>query len=342
VSTETRTVRPFVGVEGLEDALEGSVLHFGLDRCPGAGDNRDILVDLLPEEFLRRSISLEWAPDDEAFSVLKKQMAKSAEEAGIKLAALSLWVIAENAYMKHSDPVFKCSLDKLKTLERKVDLVDLIDGNKARAPAFLCPSSGFRVTAYILLSQPRKRTPLSPHLIGTWLAKSKFGVHTSASQGGFSMTPLTKEEREKLGLPKQTMRFFEFGDHNVFEPHSGQNPPLFYVDDGLLSQLQAHKTPPSEAIQLQLALDMQLAIIRQALVEINSGDGGERDRNYDDVKTSLVGGLIRAAAGPGATGKARDIWLEHLRDQPEKVIAGLEDRINVRKSILGMFVEDAS
>lgn len=193
MSRETRTIRPFVGVEALGRAFDRSLLHFGKETCPPGGNQ---VVEISPQEFLARQVTLSLAPDDESFEMFKEELRMAADEAGLPLEALSLLIVARSAFLGITDTVLNRSLDDLVDLQRRIDLV----GSK-RSPALRAPFGGFVVEAFLYLERPLEAQPLRPHRRGTWLAKARYGISTSLGPAVLPITPLTEETRARLRLP---------------------------------------------------------------------------------------------------------------------------------------------
>jgi hypothetical protein len=317
MSKETRTVRPFTGIAEIEGILDEALVDFGLDTCLANGS---LIVDLPAREFLVRPVVIQWAADQAAFEDFRERLKAGARNAGIELADLEMVIVASTPFLKVADVVFAHALGQLDELEQTIDLTAT-----TRSAAFSAPYSGFRVDAYVLLARDLPPKLLRPHLRGTWLAWSQFRVDTTQGPAVLPPTALTAEVRNRLGLLPRTVKFLDFGDHEVIEPYGQQEQPIFYVDEKLLAQLNARRTSPaSKALQLQLALDFVSAVIRRA-----SATTELDDMSYEDVRSSLLGNVVRIAAGPGATDQDRNRLVIQVRTDTEKVIARAEHFIDL-------------
>jgi hypothetical protein len=323
MSSETRTIRPFVGIDALASVLDEAALYVGQESCSA---NQSLVVDLAPHELLLRPVSIEWATDEQGLEGFRKRFADAADTASLPLNALSIVVVASSPFLKIAEIVFDQRMTDLATLPRLVDLT----GDR-RSDALATPFNGFAVDAYVILAKDVRPKPLRPYRRGTWIAWSHFRVETSNAPALLPPTPLTDEVRERFRLGAKTIRFFYFGDHNVLEPYADQERPVFYIDDKLLAQLSARrKSPASKAFQLQLAQDFTTAVLRRASVDRALGEV-----SYDDVRTSLLGSVVRVAAGPGATDEDRTRLLGQVRDDLEYVIARAEHFIDVASGYVG-------
>lgn len=330
MSTETRTIRPFTGLAGLEDVLENATLHFGQDVVHANGG---IAADTTPHEFLLRPVNLEWSPSDELFEDFKEEIVERTKRADIPLDSLALVVVASSTFLKIADIVFQLPVNQIEQLTRFTNLTE-----PSRPRAFSTPFSGFTVGTYLLLSRDLPFRPLRPHRLGTWIARAQFRVRTTQGPAVLPPIPLTDEIRSRYNLLPKTVRFFDFGDHDVTEPYVDQEPPIFYIDDKLLAQLNARRNSrASKALQLQLAFDFLSTVIRRA-----SMSNDITDLTFDDIRSSLLGNALRVAAGPGASGGDLDKLVRQVGDNPEYVIARAEHFADLQSGFIGSLEDTES
>lgn len=327
MSKETRTIRPFLGVDELATVLDETLLYFGQEPCLA---NQGITSDLSPHEFLLRPVSIAWAADDQGFESFETSIRRGAQAADIPLTHLALVVVASTPFLKVSEIVLEQSAADLSDASRIEVLTD------GRRPASLsAPFSGFTVDAYLVLDDGLPSRPLRPHVKGTWLSWAQYRVGTSLGPALLPPTPLTDEIRDREDLPKKSVRYLYFGDHELLQPYADQEQPVFYVDEKLLAQMNARRrSSASRALQLQLAHDFTSAVVRKA-----SGDPDVQNVSYDDLRSSLLGSVLRIAGGPGATPADLDRLLNHVREDPEYVIARTEHFIDVGSGFASMLEE---
>jgi hypothetical protein len=317
VNTETRTIRPFVGIESFAKILDESLLHVGADTCLS---RRSIEIEAEPHAFLLRPVVLEWATDEEAFGRFLHDLGEHTERAGFADGDLGIGVVARSSFLRRAEVLYDCPIERTMSLGRRIDLTA-----PARPRSLAAPHNGFVVEAYVLLRRRLEPQPLRPHLKGTWLARTRFTVGARQSQAFPPPAPLTKAVRDELGLPAKTMRYLHIGDHDVLAPYAEQaERPVLYVDDGLLAHLNARRrSPASRAVQLQLALDYLVGIVDAARSHERIGEV-----TYDDVRTSLLGSVVRIAAGAGASPAVRESVVVQVRSRPAKVVARLEHAVD--------------
>jgi hypothetical protein len=327
MSKETRTVRPFVGIDPLSRVLDETLLHFGQQTCLA---NHGITIEGTPHEFLLRPVWIEWGSDAAAFESFKARVYEGVQHARLRLEDLALVVVGSTSFLKEADIVFRCGLAELGELERLTDLA-----HAARPRVFSAPHSGFSVDTYLLLERSLEPELLRPSLKGTWLASAQFRIGSTDAPALLPPTPLTDEVREQRGLLRKTIRYVYFGDHDVLQPYSGQEQPTFYVDDKLLAQMNARqRSAASKAVQIQLAQDFADAVIRRA-----SRSSELRTHTYDDVRSSLLGSVLRIAAGPSATTADLDALVDKVVNDPDYVIARTEHFIDVASAYSGILEE---
>lgn len=313
MSTESRTIRPFLGLGSLEKALSQSLLHFGQESCD---PDKSLVVDLTPHEFMLRPVTISWASDDEAFSRLKDDLLSGIGESGIPQAALSIIALASTPFLKKTEVAFVSSLADLEGLSRTIVLSE-----PERSAALSAPISGFVVDAYLLLNRDLEPRPLRPQRKGTWISASRFQVESSLGPAVLPPTPLTSELRGKLELPARTIRYVDLGEHDLLAPYPDQEQPVFYVDEDLLAELNARGSAPvSKAVQIQLASDFISSVVFGA----SRRSEDLTQLSYVDIRRSLLGSVIRLAAGPGASDEDRDRLLRRVVSDPDYVIARTE------------------
>lgn len=330
MSRETRTIRPFVGLGDIGAVLEETALHFGTETClAGQG----ITIDVSPHEFLMRPVTIEWAADDTGLQEFTDRAREAVKAAGLSDSDLSLVAVASSPFLKVADIIFERTFAHLEELGRITDL-----SPAPRPDAFSAPFSGFTVDAYVLLNRQLEKRPLRPYLRGTWLAHARYRVSTTHGPAFLPPTPLTAAIRDRLGLASKAVRYLYLGDHDLLKDYTTQEKPTFYVDEDLLSQLNARRrSRGSKALQLQLAHDFAASVVRRA-----AGHEEIREVAYDDITDSLLGSVLRIAAGPGATDEDMNLLVSELRRDVDRVVGRLEHYIDLASGYRGVLEEEDS
>jgi len=329
VSVEARTVRPFVGIESFATVLDDVVVHFGNETCNA---NSSISLDLEPHEYQRRSVVVQWAPDEESFHSFKDALLEAADSMRVDRETLLLYVTASTPYLKRTEIVEHLSLAKLEQLDHKQLLTD-----GRRADSFRAGHHGCSLNAYVLLNENLDPAPLRPWRKGTWLAHARFGLATQIAKSMFRPTPLDDAKRNELGLYGKTVRYFHMGDHDPLVSYDDQpEKPVLYVDENLLAELSANASHPSSiSTQLQLALDFMAAVIHDASRREELGTV-----SIEDLADSLLGRVLRVAAGPRDSDRERLLAL--VRSDPGKAVARAEHTVDIQKRMLQTLHGDGS
>ena len=326
MSNEARTIRPFLGLDRLEDAFAGAVLHFGPDTCLA---DSSIVLDTDPHSYLLRPAVLDWAEDDTAMQVFRDTLVNGVQDLEISLDAVSLLVVVQTSYLKDAHIAVVRSLDDLAELPRRCTLTE-----PTRSPAFKTWQSGCTVASYLLLNRSIERKPLRPWRKGTWLAAAHFSLRTDAGRSLFRPTPLTDEKRRQLDLPAKTMRYLDMGDHDPLARIEDQgDEPTFYVDEEVLAQLSAspRSSTTSTAMQLQLALDFIAAIVHSASRRLD-----EEPLAATSLEGSLLDSIVRLLAETHDSNSSQYLSVvDEVRRDPRKVIAKAEHSLSVLSAITG-------
>ena len=322
MSQETRTIRPFAGLGSVQDVFVGTVLEFGDLQCLA---DSSLSVELDPHEFLQRRVLLRWA-DPLRIGEFKGQLVKACEDIEADPCDVSILVVATTPYLKKADVVFELPVSDVEALE---PVVDLSDSDRPRA--LRAPHHGFRIDAYLVLTKDLPQRPLKPWRKGTWLARSFFRVTTEAGRSMFTPVPLDAETRKRLRLPAQTMSYVDLGDHDPLEPYDDQaEKPVLYVDADLLAELSASaNSAAGVALQLQLAQGFMERVIFET-----SRREELRSLSIEDVEGTLLGRILRVAAGSKATSDVRQTILGLVRSEPSRVVAMIEHAVGIQRAFL--------
>lgn len=325
MSTETRTVRPYAGLDGLQRIVNNEfALHVGPERvAPGES------LTLTAEGFLLREIAVEMSSSDELFEVMQLGLAQHLASIGFNPADLELVVIASSPYMKIADVLVRCPLDRLAPLGRR-----LVLSSPKRPRALSSPRSGCAIDVYVVLSHDVPQVPLRPWRRGTWFARASFSLSSELAPIGFTPRPLTAQARKDLGnLSDDTIRFIQFEDDDTpLTVESSTSSLAIYVDEVVLAKLSASsETPASQLFQLQLFLDAVAEILRVAREQEGFGVVTLEDLE-DTLFGRLLDGLSRHAQHtPVQRLEAQLALLSHAKNQPHVFMAHAEAAVGYRK-----------
>lgn len=323
MSGETRTFRPFRVDARLSGVFKRTEFFYGDLSCTNGG--RVLLED---SSFGKRTPAIEWAAK-ERFEDFKHDLTAGAIDTGIDPSHLCLVVVARSSYLKLSEVVYSHSLDDVAAIDRRVELGVRPDGS--RRDAFSADTHSATVDAYVVLLRSLPRNALRPHRQAAWLARASFRIVCGTSEATlFRPTPLNDETRSRLGLPSGAARFIEFESENLTDPVHRSVLPTFWVDEKLLTELdRAHSSPTAHQMQLQLVLDFISGIVFEFSRQAADGELAQSygDLAHEEIKDSLIGRVVRLAAGRSADTDQLDRMLKDCINDPGRVVAQVEDAV---------------
>ena len=331
--SELREVRPYAGVDGIQDALSDLKLEFGDAVVEQAGR-----TTVSGRAYLRDRVGIRVGHDNEA-EIFVKRLTAAVEQADLEAAQCELVVVASTSRLKISDVVWRSKISELGDLGPVVELTT----RDARPRALQTPFGTFSVDVYVLLAEQMPPRPLRPWRKGTWLARAGFIVTTGLAEISFSPIPLDDETRARLGLPQQSIRYVQ-----ITEPLNPE-PPLdalqLFVDAELLSALAENPhTVGARAFQRQLFVDAMTALIFEANSQLNTS---ARAADLADLDGSLLYQVLRRTVGAFPDGlvtrdqrNAMEALLLTIRHEPAKAVTEVETSIpDLRKSLKSSITE---
>lgn len=323
MSSESRLLRPFQIDKRLEGALRNTEFSYGDRRCK---DGEHVLIE--DRTFGMRQPVLEWS-SEEHFEEFKRDLALGAVSMGIHESHLCLAVTARSGYLKLCERVFFHPLDDLDGLNRKVQLGEAPDGT--RRQVFCAESHGAAVDAYVALRRPINPAPLRPSRVAAWLTHVSFRVECESEPDLFRPQPLDDENRKRLGLAQEAVRFLELDPTSLTLPLAEGDVPTFWVDEQLLTDVDRQgRSAVGKYFQLHLALDFVIGVI----LEFARNADHDEVESYEDIRDSLIGRVARMLAGTRADDSQRDAILMLCRKDPGRAVALAEHAVGLRSSAL--------
>ena len=323
MSSESRLLRPFRIDKRLAGALRNTEFSYGDRRCK-AGEH--VLIE--DRTFGMRLPILQWS-SEEHFEDFKRDLALGAVGMGIHESHLCLAVTARSGYLKLCERVYYQPLDDLDRLDRKVRLGEAPDGS--RRQVFCAESHGAVVDAYIALRRPINAAPLRPSRTAAWFAHASFRVECESEPDLFRPQPLDDDNRQKLGLAQETVRFLELDASNLTLPLAEGDVPTFWVDEQLLTGLDRQGgSAVAQHFQRHLALDFIVGVI----LEFARNADEDEVASYEDIGDSLIGRVARLLAGTRADDSQRDSMLRLCRKNPGRAVAWAEHAVGLRSAAL--------
>lgn len=320
MSTEHRELRPFRSLPALDRFAEGIQLVVGRDRTVSA--NGWAYLD--ETDFLSVPITIQLADSTAALEEALEEIRLELVESPYELGDLSLVVVLSSSFLKQVEVAHVIDMSVLTPGKLLLSLT-----GPPRPATLRSPHAGCTIEASVCLSRRLARKPLQAWRRWTWLSRASFALKTERSFTNFLPRPLTDDDRRELGLPKGTLRYVTLAETSPLDAGVGGEAVEMWVDADVLAKMTAtNKTPASVAMQRQLFLDAITAVVTAA-----GRVGGLHELRYEDLEDSLLGAVLRLAAGSGATSDQLNNLLEQVDVDAAKFLATIEDACGVRESI---------
>jgi hypothetical protein len=330
MSSETRTIRPYRGVDHFQGVLDRAQLYVG-DR-PIDGGSR---VSLTADEYLNYPITLRLAADEHDRHENEGRIADGLGDLALATSDVELVVLTSAPRLKMVDEVFAKRLDELQEIPAVVDFP------RERPRALRGPVGGCDIRVYFCLARQFPPRALHPWRKGTWLGKQEFQLRTDLGGVGFTPVRLTDELRGELGLDPQVTKYARVDPEvSVFDAEVPADAVSVYIDEGLLDRLAVvANSPIGKQLQRQLFLDAVWAIAMRAIAEISADDGlGHAD--VDEFDGSLVHGVVEMVGGrtkDSAGARSRNDRYRQLVEDPARFLSNLESRLASRRDVMDLF-----
>ena len=329
MSSETRTVRPYQGVDHFQSVLNGCQLHVGPRVIEGGGR-----ASLQHHEYVNEVYRLVLAADDHDLHEIQAKVADGLGDLALSTSDVELVVLATAPRLKMVDVVFASRLDEMPEIPQMIEFSE-------RPRALRAPNGGCDLRVYFCLAREFPPKALHPHRKGTWLGKQEFILRSDLAGFGFLPVRLNDERRAELGLDPHTTRFATIDEYqSVFAPEVPSDAVKLYVDDGLLDRLAvAAYTPMGKQLQRQMFLDAAWAIAIKAIAELGTDDmsaHADVDEYVGSLVHSLVGMLGGRAGSPEAN-SSRNAQFNILINEPARFVANLEAKLATKRDVLEIF-----
>jgi hypothetical protein len=315
MSSETRIVRPYVGVGQIQSALEFGYVHIGSDSVSPNG--RQTVQTL---SYLAERVILELATEDH-FATFGDCLRQGIAAASLSDRDVELIAVLRTPRLRSAEVVWRRLASELSERDR---VVRLAAGNE-RPRALRTPHGGCEISLYAVLSHNLNPQPLRPFRKGTWLGRAVFRLVTDLADVGFIPIPLDDHQRTMFGLPKGTLRYVVVEE--VLDPEAVVDSVQLYVDEHILAELTLSPfTPGAKTFQRQLFLDTIRAIVHLAARELSARDVV----SIHDIEGSVTANLIQRVAGQEdhVNSDRRQQLLARLCQHPEWFVAQVEATID--------------
>jgi hypothetical protein len=229
--SERMTIRPFAGISGITEALDGVQLHIG-------GDSFESGPIVVGDETMHRApLALSLPP--------AAVLGQAVKQCGISPSDCALVVIVSSRTHRASEVLM------LERLTKDADYPEELVLSRQTADLAFGDRAGFKITVAVALVENLPPAPLKPHIPGTWLVRAIFNVSPERQDASFSPEELTEDVRQTYELPVGVMRFIAFDD--ILAADELADAVHVYVEPSVLRWMLSNETD-RVAIQQQIEL----------------------------------------------------------------------------------------
>ena len=296
--SEPRTLRPFFGVQSIEDATNEATVKITRDGEPSSQEN--ISVDDFDLGQLQISIMPNININDLPSGFTKED--------------LELVIFGHNSLLKKSIFIKKCPLSEPLPDEQPIpkNILKKLGGGR-----------GLSITVAIILGVNKERSAGLPFSKGHWLSKKTFHLQDDRQQNLYDIKTRTSEEWEKHQFPPDTLYSVEYLG-GINEEGDGSSPVAdIYIHKDAYDRMAVAGGKLEKILTPMLTVEMIAQVLEQSYYIDDWGDKDEATTGSPLLKISQdLTGESSLARLKGYVTKAG-----HLR-------AHIQTRCNTLKSIM--------
>lgn len=310
--SESRVLRPFINLSGLENIFKGVQLRVGDDFYPSGP------VVIPQSNYQQQSYSLKMN-----FKI--EDLRREVETTGVPFVDTALVLVSRGRTLRTVNIQFIHHLRNSK-LEDEIEF-ELSGENRE---LLFRDRRGFISTFALVLSRTLNEEPLKPFLTGTWLARTKFIVGPQIDLTSIAPQELTKEIREKEKLGERTLFYVKFNETLMDETNIFDAMQI-YLDENVLKMLQNDPfSEISHAYQAQFAVE----VIFQTILQVSNNlqeESGQESGFLDLPEGSGVQSFIEKISDTLQIAEV-DLF-KRFRQNPSHFHAMIQHSLNLQKII---------
>lgn len=262
VRSESRVIRPFVGLDKAEKALSAAKLIVD-------GKEFETGAIVLPDSQLR-SATLSFNTGTNL-----EELRKACDLAGVAHKSAKYVLIGRSRMFRKSTLVYEHTI-----ANKNFDSVIEIDRLEEERFVFN-DNSGFNLIAALVLTEKNSDKPLQVKIPGTWLGSANFSIRPQNDLSSFSPLPLDKNIRDKFGLKSGTYSYIDINE-DLLDIEDLGDGVVAYLDEDVLNLLLTDESESvSIAIQTQFAIQTLVIIGKQI-----SRDLSESNRELQELASN--------------------------------------------------------
>ena len=315
--TEQRTIVPFKGAAAADALLDLIVFEMSVEGS--VARPAEEVERLHPTHLAALALKARFNFNDDAVGFLST-------ETGIAASNMLIVLVATGRVARRSSILAKWELSQMDSMPETLEILPSSIGMAALGDA-----GGFEVTALLRLRSGLKRKALQAHIAGTVLGRRSVAFRLPQDNPGLSPMALTREKREELGLPENSMTFVQCAD--LLDADDLTSRVSVYVDETILTELVVDN-PATRQLQASLSIDVVIAMASQIHREledagaVRGGFAEMADHNYSACANFLSRTCKSMQIAADSTNKEN--ILDWARNSPALLRANLEHGWKVR------------
>lgn len=307
------TLRPFVGLEKLEDYLDND-LKLVFSSNAGTKELTSLAKGLVPPKYISTLGLALRLPSSEAGNIQKLVKGIVGDE------NLASWAIRvsdrSSGVLRESEILTQGLVSELKS-ELSVNAIGEVNPCSILQNQF----TGFKIEFVLFLNTDTKSDSVSPSRKGTILSAATFEIIPVTDFDAIQPLELTDAVRESYFLPRQAWFFVAF-EGDLLETEAFEDSLSFYVEPSVLSSIK--KLPDQFKVVGEAVLAATL--ISQIVFEVSDQlQQQEADWAWDGVTGVMLRFLFASYGDISSTSEFTDL----LKDNPSKVSTVLASRANL-------------
>lgn len=318
---EGRVLRPFRGLEGIDDLVAGAHVLVNTVRGPGAYR--------LNQPFKCPGRLLASAEIKVDIRATQSELLAAVERLGVPAEAVSLVVMARDLGVSPLKETVVLSVTPLTALDRPVEVCT--SGDTERARPLRNRHDGFSLVIQFVLDRDLPAKPLTPHLKGTILSGGTWDAISTDARSGIQPQPLTQEVRNRHLLPAAVWFFVEKIDSYLEAPNLREAFTV-YVEEQYLRNLAFLPTEPRRLAEHLFIVPALVSVVSETARELQSlpDDGTLPDRSGSAVLEFLHQKTARVSADR----MSFEDFVDMLKTEPGRVVGMITGTNDIRKKLL--------
>jgi len=322
---ETRTVRPFIGMDRLESQLSRTVL-----RVNGkAVMKREYFGE---EEFEDLKIALTFDLDSGA-------LALTAEEMGLSIGDFRLAVVARSLTIGN--------WVELRNWQLETDEIEDLDFHSQDLPNVFCDvRSGFEIVCALVLAKQRPQAPLEIYEKGTWLSLMEWKILPDREVSSFAPKGMDAKIKKDLNLSSKAVIFVEAKSESLWTARTLDEALTVWVDEDLLNMTMRQNSGTATMTEIFLARIALEALVnhvsRSLSREKSSMEAVSRQIELKEIDENVFTSFLKKVHKVIGTNETLEETLQQVVSEPAMVVSKMESAVDLRADLKRLLLKEDS